>query len=132
MQEEIIVPYMTLLHLGIISCPQCFSEMDSDVHLEAMPCPGCGTSLYMPLFLDNYVLYKPIGIGGVGCVYKALQKGTTNRFAIKLFHRSGHADDDEHPIVREATSGTAIGEHPNLVDVIEFGHDENEFYIVFL
>ncbi len=34
MEEQVQVPYMTLLHLGIISCPQCFVEMKAKKTLE--------------------------------------------------------------------------------------------------
>ena len=130
-QKQIQVPYMTLLQQGITSCPQCFVEINPKKPLEVQKCPGCDLSLYMPLILDDYILYKPLGIGGVGHVYKAMKKNDKGRYAIKLFHYSKHTKENEHPIVREAISGHSVGKHPNLVPVLQFGHAEDEFYIAF-
>ena len=131
MQEEIQVPYMTLLQQGITSCPNCFVEMKSEKPLEAQKCPGCNLSLYMPLILDEYILYKPLGTGGVGHVYKAMKKNDKGRYAVKLFHCGENTEENEHPIVREAISGHSVGKHPNLVPVLQFGHAKDEFYIAF-
>lgn len=132
-EEDIKIPDLKKLQEGTINCPQCLTEIKVDKALEIEPCPQCGTSIYIPLTLKDYVLYKPIGGGGSGKVYKALKKGEgRDRYAIKLLHRSKKGNlDFEKSIMREAAAGAAVGRHQHIVEVVEYGQEGNESYIIF-
>lgn len=131
MEKESNVPFLVLLREGVVSCPQCFSEIEDITPFEVVECPGCNFPLYMPLIIKDYVIYKPLGQGGEGRVYKALKKGTTEKYAIKFFHHISKDDNKENPFIQEGTSGAVIGKHPNLVEIIDYGYDHDEYYILF-
>lgn len=131
MDKDSNVPFLILLHEGIISCPQCFSEIENPKPFTVLPCPGCNLPLYMPLIIKNYVLYKPLGQGGEGQVYKALKRGTKERYAIKFFHRSPNEEEKHNPFIQEGTSGAIVGNHKNLVQIVDYGCENDEYFIIF-
>lgn len=131
MDRESNVPFLILLHEGVVSCPQCFSEIEDVKPFTVLACPGCELPLYMPLIIKNYVLYKPLGQGGEGQVYKALRRGKKERYAIKFFHRSPNEDENNNPFIQEGTSGAVVGNHKNLVQIVDYGCENNEYFIVF-
>jgi len=131
MENESNVPFLILLHEGVVSCPQCFSEIDDITPFTVSECPGCDLPLYMPLIIKDYVLYKPLGKGGEGEVHKALKKGQKERFALKFFHRSSNEAEKDNPFVQEGTAGAIVGNHPNLVEIIDYGCENDEFFIIF-
>lgn len=131
METESNVPFLVLLHEGVVSCPQCFSEIENVKPFTITKCPGCDLPLYMPLIIKDYVLYKPLGQGGEGEVYKALKRGTTEKFALKFFHRQPEMDEEHNPFIQEGTAGAMVGKHPNLVEIIDYGYANDEFFIIF-
>ncbi|MBN1865502.1 MAG: serine/threonine protein kinase [Victivallales bacterium] len=132
MEKDSNVPFLILLHEGVVSCPQCFCEIDDIKPFTVKECPGCELPLYMPLIIKNYVLYKPLGRGGEGKVYKALKRGGKERYAIKFFHRVPPADTErDNPFVQEGTAGAVVGNHPNLVPILDYGCEDDEYFIVF-
>lgn len=131
MEKESNVPFLGLLHEGVVSCPQCFSEINDFKPFTITNCPGCELPLYMPLIIKDYVLYKPLGQGGEGHVYKALKRGSKEKLAIKFFYRGPKTSEEENPFVQEGTAGATVGNHPNLLNIIDFGCEKEEFFIVY-
>jgi len=78
----------------------------------------------------RYHLVRLLGDGGMGAVYKAADQVLRRFVAIKLLHPS----TSENPaaverFVREARSAAAIG-HPNIIDILDFGHEGNRPFLV--
>ncbi len=81
------------------------------VSTAAMPSPQSGDRLG-----EHFVLHRPIGEGGAGVVWEAVDLRTNQPIALKLL-RSG----DSHALrrfLREARVATAL-RHPNLVPVLD-------------
>jgi serine/threonine protein kinase len=81
-----------------------------------------------------YLLYEPLGAGGVSSVYKAVQRGDYLNhvfYAVKLLRSDKAADsgvlDD---FLYEAGIHEKVSPHPNIVRFIELGHDGNEYFHV--
>lgn len=127
-----IVELKEFLH-GIIRCPKCSFPVENAPQLEVAPCKYCDAPLFYPLRMKNYLLYRPLGGGGMGHVYKAVRLGNINeRFAVKIIQREKRLDPGYiKSLIKEAESGLLVGKHPNLVEVIEYGYDGDEHFIAY-
>lgn len=86
---------------------------------------GLGTVLN-----DRYQLVRLLGDGGMGAVYKAADLVLRRFVAIKMLHSS--ALERRNAVARferEARASAAIG-HPNIVDVLDFGHADSRPFLV--
>jgi serine/threonine protein kinase len=74
---------------------------------------------------DKYELLSVLGKGGMGVVYQAVHRWTGRRVAVKLIDPA-LADDPEvgARFLNEARAAAAIA-HPNVVDVLDMGRDED-------
>ena len=78
-------------------------------------------------FNDDYDLLGVLGKGGMGYVYKALQKKLNREVALKVLDTSS----DKESIERFYMEAQAMKEldHQNLVQVYDFGEQSNQFFI---
>jgi serine/threonine protein kinase len=74
-----------------------------------------------PLQESDFQLLRPLGAGGMGEVFEALQKSLRKRVAIKLIHRE--ALDSPSRVRRFIAEARALGRlrHPRIVDVHGIG-----------
>jgi len=73
---------------------------------------------------DRYRLVRGIGQGGFGAVYEAVHVSLDRRFAIKTLRRHlGHDPSLVQRFEREARLTSSL-EHPHIVQVTDFGHDD--------
>jgi serine/threonine protein kinase len=81
--------------------------------------------------LGNYRVLERIGRGGMAVVYKAYQPALERYVAIKVIHEQLVADDDAFlkRFRREARSVAAL-RHPNVVQVFDFGIEDDVAYMV--
>ncbi len=79
---------------------------------------------------NRYELRRRIGAGGMGQVFKAIDRRTGRPVAIKLIH-PGHAlgQDQRMRFVREARSAGGL-HHPNIVEVYDIGQVEANLFMV--
>ena len=77
----------------------------------------------------KYVLQRPIGAGGMGSVYRAVQQGTEARVAVKILSRDT-PDLRTASRFRQEAEMTARLTHPNTVRVLDFGVDDDLFFLV--
>ena len=99
--------------------------------LEINRCPSCGAPEFTPMRLKGYWLYQPLGGGGMGSVYKAFHPGSHRLFAVKILPREQAKDQDlVDSLLREGQAGAALGSHPNLVEIVDYGLDGDEYYMV--
>jgi serine/threonine-protein kinase len=113
---------------------------DAVPQIEQFACPlrealGGKPPLAVPT-PDGYEVLEQIGIGGMGVVYKARQKGTEQLVALKLLRPDWLARLDE-PTRREAleqfrTEARAAArlQHPNRVRILHLGEHEGRPFIV--
>jgi serine/threonine protein kinase/predicted ATPase/Tfp pilus assembly protein PilF len=83
------------------------------------------------LIANRYLLQEEVGRGGIGLVYKALDKRTGQTVAVKLL-RPEQLDATPNLFERFRREGEALREldHPNIVKVLDVLDDEDNHYIV--
>ena len=93
-------------------------------------CNECGSPNFIPLLIKNYWLYKPLGGGGMGSVYKAIYYNNPKwEFAVKVLPRE--KKDDQRlakALIEEAAIGKSFGEHPHLIAVADYGLYQDEYF----
>ena len=130
--DENYKPDLDLLNGHCYECEFCESvhSLINAVPLSMTKCPDCGASNFIPYLVKNYWLYKPLGGGGMGSVYKAVYwKNVDWEFAVKVLPRG--KKDDPHLIeslINEATIGKSFGTHPHLVAVADYGRYNDEYF----
>lgn len=78
----------------------------------------------------RYHLVRQLGDGGMGAVFKAADRVLRRFVAVKLLHKSTATNPAAvERFVREARSAAAIG-HPNIIEVIDFGDDQGQPFLV--
>lgn len=83
-----------------------------------------------PAFLADYEIQDMLGEGSMGIVYlvEKTVEGRKEKFAIKLYKRD-HQDEDERKQIQkrffQEARAASQAKHPNIVEIIEFGLDEN-------
>jgi serine/threonine protein kinase len=119
---------------GKIECPSCHHVFPMAGHtpLSVEPCPRCENPILVPLKQGNYWLFKLLGKGGMGEVYKAWRVDNRETpFAVKILPQ--HKRDSlglRKNLLDEAEVGKRLGGHDNILTVIEFGEINGEYYVV--
>jgi serine/threonine-protein kinase len=75
----------------------------------------------LPAELKNYLVFEEIGSGGMGVVYRALQRGTKRVVALKLIQGARSLDARWRDRFRTEAEALARLQHPNIVQVYEVG-----------
>ncbi len=82
------------------------------------------------LILDRFRIVRPLGRGGMGKVFQAIDKETGNTVAIKLIqNRNAFAQEQRMRFIKEVRSIGAL-RHPNIVEVYDIGQVEGNLYMV--
>ena len=76
------------------------------------------------LLAGRYELHEELAAGGMGRIYKALQRGMGRWVAVKLLLDSLSQDDEVARRFYREMQATARIEHPNTVRIYDFGHSE--------
>ena len=76
----------------------------------------------------DYELIERIGQGGMGVVYRARQHGLERDVAIKLLAAGPWASEEFVARFRREARSAARMQHPNIVEIYEFGHREGLNY----
>ncbi len=78
----------------------------------------------------RYRIDELLGQGGMSAVYKAYDPNLRRTVAIKMIH--AHLADDPKFVSRFEEEATAVAQlrHPNIVQVFDFNHDEDLYYMV--
>ncbi len=98
---------------------------------KATPSQGVGDLRVRSAINDSYVIGKPLGQGGMGVVYEAVDKALGRKVAIKMlldeFQMNAQA---KQQLVDEARLVAAL-HHPNIVYIHSIISDEKGIYLVF-
>ncbi len=81
--------------------------------------------------LDKYLLCGPLGEGGMGAVYVALQMPLRREVALKLISGLQLTDAAVARFEREARAISAL-EHPNIVKLFDYGVGELDFAVPYM
>jgi eukaryotic-like serine/threonine-protein kinase len=80
--------------------------------------------------LGPYEILAPLGVGGMGEVYRALDPKLKREVAIKVLPESLARDEDALArFEREALAVAALS-HPNILSIFDFGADHGISYVV--
>jgi eukaryotic-like serine/threonine-protein kinase len=72
----------------------------------------------------GYKILKVLGVGGMGVVYKARQRGLKRVVALKMIRSPGHHGLAELARFRSEAMAVADLQHPNIVQIYEVGEDQ--------
>jgi len=131
----------------ITKCPQCHSENPQDSRF----CSKCGTRIQPPeevpfsltktlevpfkelavgsIFAGRYQLIEELGKGGMGIVYKALDKEVGEQVALKLLSPEIAADEKTVERFRNELKFARKISHRNVCRTYHFGEEEKTRYI---
>jgi len=123
-----------MLQNGSFACPKCSTLLDSKGKmLGSHPCPNCRTFFFFPCEMKDYILYAPLGIGGLGRVFLAAKHynyGT--KYAVKLSNHTFNGDKYAlKTLIKEGETGLRLGRHPNIVEVIAVESFDDVVFIVY-
>jgi Protein kinase domain len=122
-----------------VVCANCDTDPRRDATVGAA-CETCGSALVQIADAENLVgttidgrfeLVGVLGQGGMGTVYRAVQKSIGREVALKLIDRRFEGDVTAvKRFLREAKLASQLA-HPNTVGVIDFGQSaEGRLYLV--
>lgn len=120
---------------GNLSCEKCnriFAIKDMPPFTLAK-CPHCAEYNFIPSIIRNYCIFKPLGGGGCGCVYKAYDDELERIVAIKTLSESSMSDargDHLATLLKEYAIGKKIHEHQNICKTYDFFEWNSVYYMV--
>jgi serine/threonine-protein kinase len=79
----------------------------------------------------RYQIEELLGQGGMSAVYKAVDPNLRRAVAVKIIHP--HLSGDQEFVRRFEEEAAAVAQlrHPNIIQVFDFNHDGNAYFIVF-
>lgn len=95
-----------------------------------MDCPHCGTPTVVPVEFHGFLLLHPLGFGGMGTVYKALDLTLNRLLAIKILRRKLASNSQFMENFRREAQAAAAVNHANVARVFSFGEHEGQCYLV--
>ncbi len=129
-QQSTIADYAA----GQLICSGCHKPVSfqGEPPLSVAKCKSCDSGYnFVPLKIDNYWLFKPLGGGGMGSVYEAyVQDAPGQTAAVKILPR----DKKNDPILvtgleMEVDIMERLGTHPCIVSMIGGGYADDEYFL---
>jgi len=113
---------------GYLECAGCNELLSLDMFPAMLfcSCTSCGTSNFVPKYIDGFWVFAPLATGGMGSVYRAYNENYGDMvFAIKMLPPENMDD----PVLKknfreEIITLRRLGEHPALVRAVASGADE--------
>ncbi|MFA5206078.1 MAG: serine/threonine-protein kinase [Lentisphaeria bacterium] len=130
---EARIRQLQALEAGDILCPKCGARLPPPhpPPLEMRECPGCGTLSLSPLTVGHFWLTEPLGGGGMGSVYLALDSTNPgSACAIKVLARNEKQKIRRmQTLCKEIQVARSLPPHPSLPTFIDGGYDNGEYYL---
>lgn len=123
-----------LFDTGLLTCTRCGAEIPfaDEPPLSIVPCPKCEQGRnFVPMCIDEFWLFAPLGGGGMGSVYEAyVREDPTQLAAVKILPREKKND----PILinglrAEAATIEQLGHNPCIVSGLGSGFADNEHFL---
>ena len=78
------------------ACPNCAALVDirEEEPLAKFHCPICGTAMRANRQFNHFSIVEHLGTGGMGSVYKALDRNLNRMVALKLLRKELSADEN--------------------------------------
>jgi serine/threonine protein kinase len=125
-------PDPRLLAKSALRCQHCHTEQSfaDSAPLSMSKCTACGAVNFIPYLIKDYWLYRPLGGGGMGSVYKAFYgQDPRVEFAVKVLPRERRQEERLiEALLREAAIANTFGHHPHLNAVADYGRWGDEYY----
>jgi uncharacterized protein YneF (UPF0154 family) len=118
--------------LSTIACAKCgaFIDVASIEPFSETECPSCHTRQKVPAQLGSFLLVEPLGMGGMGAVYRGLDQALGRFVAIKVMKKQlGDDPSLVESFLREARAAAALN-HKNIVQIYSCGQENGQPYIV--
>lgn len=80
--------------------------------------------------LGRYHVIEPLGEGGMAAVYRAFDRQLERTVAVKVIRSDRAADPDFHKRFTREAKALAKLEHPNIVDIKDYGEQDGIPYLV--
>jgi serine/threonine protein kinase/Flp pilus assembly protein TadD len=77
----------------------------------------------------DYQIVKELGRGGMGIVYKALDRRLNRLVALKMIRGGGYADDIQIARFKIEAEAVAALRHPNILQIYDIGESDGEPYV---
>lgn len=125
------VPNVDQLNDACYQCRSCKSilTLPDFEPLSIANCPQCDTPFFVPCLVKRYWLYRPLGGGGMGSVYKAIAGDGDGAYAVKVLPREKRGDKRLiDALAREAAIGKSFGRHPHLSYIEDYGNYHGEYF----
>lgn len=117
---------------GHIPCQGCGLQIPTRKleTLKMVECPKCQRIAFVPMRVGQYWLFEPLGGGGMGSVYKALNRQhPALLFAVKVLSRTEKTKPvNIHALLNEARISKIVSGHPCLVKCSDSGCEDGEYY----
>lgn len=98
--------------------------------LSHVDCPHCGTPTVVPVEFCGFLLLQPLGFGGMGTVYKALDLTLNRLLAIKILKRKFASSAEFLENFRREAQAAAAVNHNHVARVFSFGQHQGHCYLV--
>ncbi len=127
-------PLISSFLQGKVPCESCGERLNVRGYapLCVLPCSKCGKNVMVPYELGDYVLYKMIGGGGMGLVFKATTQSVPfKEFAVKIVPPECAGDESLIAALdNEAKVAALFRDHPNIMTSVELNQHEGVHYFV--
>jgi serine/threonine protein kinase len=114
-----------------INCHACgvILDLTGQTGFTHVECKHCGALSVVPLQFGDFLLLNPIGIGGMGTVYKAIDLALNRYLALKILHKKLTTNPTFiNNFSYEARAAASVN-HPNVAQVYAFGEIDNQHYL---
>lgn len=116
---------------NIVLCSACQCPMDIAPlqPFTNVQCPNCGTQTRVKCELDQYIIQRRQGEGGMSLVFAARDNELGREVAIKILNESYSADQTRIEQFEQEARITAGISHPNVVRLYTVGQAFHRYYI---
>lgn len=122
-----------LFSQGSFACPSCSTvyPLSQGEILNVITCDKCSCPILQPCRIDNYLVFHPLGGGGMGSVYLCISFINKKTYAIKLLPRKKKFDPMcVDNLIKEGCINKDIAGHKNIVGGVKFGIYGDEHFLV--
>lgn len=122
-----------MVNNGFFPCPSCGEKfvLEEEKVLQTITCVKCGCPVLQPSRIDDYLVFEPLGGGGMGSVYMCISMNDHHLYSIKLLPRiMKHDQICIDGLIKEGLVHEDISGHQNIVKLIKAGCDGDEYFVV--